>query len=126
MKTKTKYRYVTKSVPTSSSASSDYYTSPAYLAQVQAQADASMANYQLQLQKIGQQALVQNQQMMSRSKSMFTDMTNWCIRYQSQKGREPTDYKPNKEVYSPSNPGPCKVRAKSGLTFRDGTCHRTP
>lgn len=82
----------TPSMPANSYAgSSSYSTSPAYLAQVQARADRSMANYQAQLQRIGQQALANNQQMINRSKNMFSDMINWSFRFRSQNGREPTD-----------------------------------
>ena len=65
-------------------------------------------------------------QQTNREKRLKTTPANKHVTILSFEGRESTDYKPNKEVYSPSNPGPCKVKAKSGLTFRDGTCHRTP
>lgn len=71
--------------------STDYYTSPAYLNQVQMRANQSMANYQAQQKRIGQQALANNQQMLNRSKVMFEDMTGWAIRFQGDNGREPTE-----------------------------------
>lgn len=72
--------------------SSDYYTSPAYLAQVQARANQSMANYQAQMQRIGQQAMANVQQEMNRINQMFKDMADWSYRFNSQNGRFPTDY----------------------------------
>lgn len=83
----------TPSMPANSyiGSSSSYYSSPAYLAQVQARADRTMANFQAQLQNIGQQALAKNQQMIDRSTSMFKDMIDWAFKFKSQNGREPTE-----------------------------------
>ena len=74
------------------SGSSEYYTSPAYLAQVQARANQSMANYQAQMQRIGQQAIANAQQGVKRINQMFKDMADWSYRFNTQNGRFPTDY----------------------------------
>ena len=73
------------------SGSSSYATSPAYLAQVQARANRSMANYQAQLRSIGQQALANNQQMMKRSQEMFTEKIKWSFKFRNENGREATE-----------------------------------
>lgn len=73
------------------SGSSDYYTSPAYLAQVQARADHFMINAQQQFQYIGQQSLMNFQRQMERGNKMFTDMSDWSLRFLNKNGREPLE-----------------------------------
>lgn len=73
------------------SGSSDYYTSPAYLVQVQARADQFMVNAQQQFQQIGEYSLKNFQRQMERGSKMYKDMADWSLRFLDQNGREPME-----------------------------------
>lgn len=85
------------SVPTSvggmnnTSYSSDYLTSPAYLAEVQARANQINANVVAHLQQGLQQMEAQLQKDLKNYLDMLGEQNAWCIKFKSENGREPTE-----------------------------------
>ena len=71
--------------------SSDYLTSPAYINQVRARADQSMATFSSRIEQARNQAMINNSQLIERSKKLFSEQYTWIVQFKHQNGRYPTD-----------------------------------